>query len=68
MPDIAKHVTVDLAQRKLYVNGEEFPYLVAEDGIQIDHLVARRGPTPVTVTFFTEDVEVVPAGSNSPTG
>ncbi|MBF6188005.1 hypothetical protein [Nocardia farcinica] len=61
MPELAKHVTVDLAQKKLIINGEEFPFHIAEGGIQIDRLGALRGPATVTVTFFTEDIEVVPA-------
>lgn len=63
MPDIAKHVTVDLAQRKLYVNGEEFPFHIAEGGIRVDGLAAEAGGlATVTVTFFADDIEVVPAG------
>ncbi|WP_280224952.1 hypothetical protein [Nocardia farcinica] len=63
MPDIAKHVTVDLAQRKLYVNGERFPFHIAEGGIRVDGLAAEAGGlATVTVTFFADDIEVVPAG------
>lgn len=62
MPDIAKHVTVDLAQRKLYINGDEFPFCIAEGGIHVDRLPDRRGPAKVTVTFFADDIEVVPVG------
>lgn len=62
MPELAKHVTVDLAQKKLYVNGEEFPFYIAEGGIRVDGLAAEVGGlATVTVTFFTEDIEVVPA-------
>lgn len=63
MPDIAKHVTVGLAQRKLYVNGERFPFHIAEGGIRVDGLAAEAGGlATVTVTFFADDIEVVPAG------
>lgn len=63
MPDIAKHVTVDLAQRKLYVNGERFPFHIVEGGIRVDGLAAEAGGlATVTVTFFADDIEVVPAG------
>lgn len=63
MPDIAKHVTVDLAQRKLYINGERFPFHIAEGGIRVDGLAAEAGGlATVTVTFFADDIEVVPAG------
>ncbi|MGI5223047.1 hypothetical protein [Nocardia sp. CA-290969] len=59
MPEVAKKATLDLAQKKLFVNGEEFPWRISEDGPQLDDLVSplRR----ITLTFYAHDVEVIPA-------
>lgn len=60
MPELAKKVTLDLAARKLYVDGSEFPWLISEDGPQFNDLATRGSIRSVTLTFFTQDVEVVP--------
>lgn len=60
MPNVAKHVTLDLAQKKLFVDGQEFPWLITEDGPHFDRMCQPRAMKTVTLTFYTEDVEVVP--------
>lgn len=62
MPDIAKLVTLDLAKKKLYVDGAEFPWLISEEGPQFTGLAARDRIRSVTLTFFTEDAQVIPEG------
>lgn len=61
---IPKKVIVDRSQQKVFVDGEQFPYFIAEDGIQIDHL-ATDGPVLITVTFLAEDAEVIPKGEQA---
>jgi hypothetical protein len=58
MPELAKRVVLDLKRRKLLIDGQEFPWLINEDGVTVNNL----GPSPdlpsVTLTFFPKDVEV----------
>lgn len=61
MPELAKKVTVDRARQKLFIDGVEFPYFITEEGVQV-HDVATKDVIPtVTVTFFADDIEVIPA-------
>lgn len=58
MPEVAKKATLDLARRKLFVDGEEFPWHISEDGPQLNDLVSP--PRSITLTFYAHDVEVIP--------
>lgn len=60
MPAMAKLVTLDLARRKLYVDGAEFPWLISEAGPQLNDLAANNQVRSVTLTFFCDDVVVIP--------
>lgn len=60
MPDIAKKAVLDLAQKKFYVDGEEFPWFIDVDGPTLNNLCSPDTLRSVTLTFFVEDVEVVP--------
>jgi hypothetical protein len=59
MPEIANLVTLDPNQRKLLIDGLEFPWLISEDGLTINNLPPTPKLPSVTVTFFPNDVEVV---------
>ena len=62
MPEIAKKVTLDLAKKKLFVDGAEFPWLISKEGPSfggdMDGPIRR-----ITLTFFADDLEVIPADS-----
>ncbi len=60
MPDFAKRVTLDLKQRKMFVDGDEFPWYISEEGPTFNALADHREMRQVTVTFMTEDVEIIP--------
>lgn len=62
MPEIAKKVTLDLKQRKLFVDGTEFPWAITADGPTFGSLVGHHVLRTVTLSFFTDDVEVIPEG------
>jgi hypothetical protein len=52
MPELAKRVVLDLKQRKLFIDGTQFPWLIVEDEL-----------CKATVTFFADAVEVIPRES-----
>lgn len=59
MPDIPKLVTLDLEQRKLFVDGVEFPWYLDEEGPSIS-LTPSGELHRVTLTFLAEDTQVIP--------
>lgn len=65
MPDIASKVTLDLAQKKLFIDGTEFPYAISDDGVSLSDLGSSKSLQAVTLTFFADDVEVIPAGKSN---
>lgn len=60
MPEIAKLVTLDLARKKLFVDGAEFPWLISQEGPIFSALADPHDVRQVTLTFFTDDVSVIP--------
>lgn len=60
MPDLAKLVVLDLARKKLFVDGVEFPWLISQEGPIFSALADPDDLRSVTLTFFTEDVRVIP--------
>lgn len=60
MPDIAQKATLDLKEKKLFVDGVEFPWLISEEGPKLNNLAADATMRSVTLTFFVDDVEVLP--------
>lgn len=65
MPELAKLVTLDLARKKLFVDGTEFPWCVSEEGPTFSALADPHEVRSVTLTFFTEDVQIVPEHDHS---
>ena len=59
MPELAGKITVDLTARKVYIDGTEFPWLIAEDGIHIDGLGQHELRT-ATLTILADTIEVIP--------
>lgn len=62
MPELAEMVTLDLAQKKMFVNGEEFPWFISEQGPTFAGLANPDEIRSVTLTFYAKDVEVIPEG------
>ncbi len=65
MPEIPRLAVIDLAAKKLFVDGAEFPWLISEEGPKLDGLADRNLPRSVTLTFFVDDVQVVPEHGES---
>jgi hypothetical protein len=59
MPELAKLVTVDLKQRKVFVDGVEFPWVIEANGVEVSGLGGDEIRT-VTLTIPSEDLQVVP--------
>lgn len=62
MPELAENVTVDLARKKLFVNGAEFPWHISEEGPKLGGIMAANEIRSVTLTFYAKDIEVIPEG------
>lgn len=60
MPDLANLVVLDLSRKKLFVDGVEFPWLISQEGPTFSALANPYEPRAVTVTFFADDVQVIP--------
>lgn len=61
-PILPEHVVIDLDKSGkaalLTIDGQPFPYLIAEDGIAVD---IENGVMPrVTVTMLVDRVEILP--------
>ena len=60
MPEVAKKATLDLAQKKLFIDGEEFPWHISEEGPRLTPDTASFGHC-ITLTFYAHNIEVIPA-------
>lgn len=65
MPEIAKKAVLDLSQEKLLVDGAEFPWIISEEGPTLNDLCAQDAIPSITLTFFVDDVEVIPKSDSS---
>ena len=61
MPEVPKKITVDLAAKKLLIDGTEFPWLITGDGPQVVW-PDLKGNGLVTITIPADGVEVIAAG------
>ena len=61
MPEMAKKVTIDRKHSKVYVDGVEFPWHIAEQGPDVESAAAHRGAPTVHIPVLTRDVEIIPA-------
>ena len=61
MPEVPKKITVDMAAKKLLIDGVEFPWRITSDGPAVSGLGPDSFPM-VTITIPAEDVEIIPAG------
>lgn len=60
MPTMPKKITVDRREKKLYIDGVEFPWFITEEGPSAAGLSGRHEIPRVTLTVFAEDIEVIP--------
>lgn len=60
MAELAGKVVLDLQQKKLFINGDEFPWAISDEGVSVSGMGRRDELPAVSLTFFAEDIEVVP--------
>lgn len=65
MPEIAKNLTLDLQDRKLYVDGKEFPWHLAASGPRFDCEPVESGLCLVYLPVLAESIEVIPPREDS---
>lgn len=66
MPSLPKKAVLDLRCNKLFIDGEEFPWYITEDGVDVAGLCGRHTIPTLSFTIFAETVDVIPADSDSP--
>ena len=65
MPTMPKKITVDRRDKKLYVDGVEFPWFITEEGPSAEGLAGNHEIPRVTLGIFAEDIEVIPADKDT---
>lgn len=56
---VAGKITLDRRRQKVYVDGIEFPWFIAEEGPTLTRTGALRGRV-VDIPVITHDVEIIP--------
>lgn len=57
MPKIADRIVVDYAHRRLFIEGQEFPWTIAEEGCRVS--ASDENIATVTVTLYARQVEAI---------
>jgi hypothetical protein len=60
MANLPRKALVDLRCDKLFIDGEEFPWFITEDGISITGLGDRNALPMLSFSILAETVEVIP--------
>ncbi|QDF17454.1 hypothetical protein SEA_PHROSTEDPHLAKE_10 [Gordonia phage PhrostedPhlake] len=60
MPGVPNKITIDRNQRKVFVDGVEFPWMIAEQGPDVDDIANPHAHPIVTIPILASDVEVIP--------
>jgi len=67
MPRLLKKAVLDLRCNKLFVEGEEFPWYITEDGVDVSSLMDSNAIPTLSFTIFAETVDVIPADDTETT-
>lgn len=62
----APHVVIDRRERKLYLDGVEFPYLIDERGPEVENIADPNSFPIVTIPVIASDVRVIPVQEGQP--
>lgn len=60
MPELAKKIAIDRKHHKVYIDGVEFPYLIAERGPDIESADEAHAIPIVSLPILTADLEIIP--------
>jgi len=66
MPSLPKKAVLDLRCNKLFIDGEEFPWYISEDGVDVAGLLGNNEIPALSFTIFAETVDVIPKDSGAP--
>lgn len=61
MPEVPNKITIDRRRHKVFIDGVEFPWFIAERGPEVEDLANRNGLPIVTIPIIAADVEVIPS-------
>ena len=61
MTKVPAKITIDRKQKKVFVDGVEFPWIITEAGPEVTSVAASDQIPVVTIPIFAADVEVIPA-------
>ncbi|QDF17105.1 hypothetical protein JZX82_gp10 [Gordonia phage William] len=59
MPDIAQKITIDRKHCKVFVDGVEFPWMIAERGPEVENVSTKLDVPIVFIPVLATDVEVI---------
>lgn len=60
-PRLPRKALVDLRSKKLFLDGEEFPWFISQDGIDVQDLGNKKKALPmITFSILVQTVEVIP--------
>lgn len=62
----APHVVIDRRERKLYLDGVEFPYLIDERGPAVENIASEIAIPVVLIPVIASDVRVIPVQEGQP--
>lgn len=60
MPKLAGKVTIDLQHKRLFIDGDEFPWHISEDGVDAQELGSRNTLPSIVIRVPAETIEVIP--------
>lgn len=65
MPELAKKITIDRKHHKVYIDGTEFPYAIAERGPDIESADEAHAIPIVSLPILTADLEIIPGNDEA---
>jgi hypothetical protein len=60
VPRLADKAVVDLRAKKLFIDGEEFPWFISQDGVDIEGLGDKKALPLLSLSILVRTVEVIP--------
>lgn len=60
MAKFAEKVTIDRKRKVVLIDGEEFPYFLAEEGPSVENPLDRHSPPVISLPLIANDVEIIP--------
>lgn len=64
MPEVPNKITIDRRRHKVFIDGVEFPWYIAQRGPGVEDLSNRDALPIVTIPLIANDVEVIPETSD----